>query len=72
MKVALTTTFAMLGLISTQVYAEQITVCGTDKDVQKCVEEASTNIITLSEGLHLTSGVHIGSNTTFIVPKISG
>ncbi len=71
MKVALTKAFAMLGLISTQVYAEQVTVCGVDKDVQKCVEEASTNIITLSEGLHLTSGVHIGSNTTFIVPKNS-
>lgn len=52
-------------------YAQEITLCSNNEDLQKCIDNAPTDTISLLEGLYLTSGIHITSNTTFIIPKNS-
>lgn len=47
----------------------EVTICPNNFDIQKCVDEAPTKVISLSKGLNLTSGLHIYSNTTLIIPK---
>lgn len=48
-----------------------VTICTPDKDLQTCINSANGNTIKLSEGIHKTSGISIGSNTTFIIPHDS-
>ncbi|AVW93937.1 hypothetical protein DA442_01225 [Vibrio parahaemolyticus] len=50
-------------------YAEDVTFCNNNEDLQKCIDNAPTRTISLLEGVYLTNGIHIGSNTTFIIPE---
>ncbi|WP_412125851.1 hypothetical protein [Vibrio cyclitrophicus] len=45
-----------------------ITICTQNEALQQCIDNAKTNIISLSSGIHETSGIFISSNQTFIVP----
>ena len=57
-------------LISLNIYAkENITVCYPEDNLQSCIDTSKTNRISLTEGIYNTSGIHIPSNITFIIPK---
>ncbi len=50
---------------------DESTVCTQSDVLQQCIDSAETNIISLSPGIHETSGIFISSNQTFIVPENS-
>lgn len=50
---------------------EKITICSSEQKLQECIDTSKSNVISLSEGVHNTDGIHIASNTTFIIPKKS-
>lgn len=50
---------------------ENITVCHPNDNLQNCIDASTTGTISLSEGVYNVQGIHISSNTTFIIPKHS-
>jgi len=59
-------------LISLPISAQKnITICNPEEDLQSCIDTSKINRISLTEGIYNTSGIHISSNITFIIPKNS-
>ncbi len=65
-------TIFCFGVVSANTHAqEEITVCYPSVDLQSCIDESKTSTISLSKGIYNVQGIHISSNTTFIIPKHS-
>lgn len=46
----------------------EVTYCSNNQDLQICINNAQTNIVSLKKGNYITNGFKISSNVTFIVP----